>query len=137
MEYLKAFLAGFAATLIFHQGTLAALHAAKLWPKPPFAMAPTAPFRVPAVISLAFWGGVWSIALWLVIRGLPDAQYWGYAVLLGALAPSVVALFVVFPLKKMPLAGGWDPKVIVPVLMLNGAWGLGAAIFMRLAGLAG
>ena len=46
MEYLKVFLAGFVSTLVFHQGALAALHTAGLWPKPAFAMAPTAPFRL-------------------------------------------------------------------------------------------
>jgi hypothetical protein len=42
-----------------------------------------------------------------------------------------VALFVVFPLKGMPMAGGWDPKVIVGALILNGAWGLGCALILR------
>jgi len=32
----------------------------------------------------------------------------------------------------MGFAGGWDPKIIVGALLLNGAWGLGAALLMRL-----
>jgi hypothetical protein len=36
------------------------------------------------------------------------------------------------PIKGMGLAGGWDPKIIVSALLLNGAWGLGAALLMRL-----
>jgi hypothetical protein len=36
------------------------------------------------------------------------------------------------PIKGMGLAGGWDPKIIVGALLLNGAWGLGAALLMRL-----
>jgi hypothetical protein len=134
MEYIYAFVAGFVSTLIFHQGTLAALHAAKLWPKPAFSMAPTPPLNVPAVISLAFWGGIWGVALWFVIRGMTGAEYWTYATLLGAIGPSVVALFVVFPAKGMPVAGGWKPGVIIPVLILNGAWGLGVAVVMRVIG---
>lgn len=132
MEYIKAFVAGFVSTLVFHQGALAALYAAGYSPKAPFAMTATAPFKVPAVVSLAFWGGLWGIALWLAIRGLPEVRYWVVAVVLGALGPSLVALFVVFPLKGMPLAGGWDPKVIVGALILNGAWGLGVALLMSL-----
>lgn len=132
MEYLKAFIAGFVSTLVFHQGAMAALHAAGLWPKPPYAMTATAPFKVPAVISLAFWGGLWGIALWLAIAGAPEVRYWTLAVVLGALGPSLVALFIVFPLKGLPLAGGWDPKTIAAVLVLNGAWGLGVALFLRL-----
>jgi hypothetical protein len=30
------------------------------------------------------------------------------------------------------MAGGWSPKVILPVLLLNTAWGLGVAVLMRL-----
>jgi hypothetical protein len=132
MEYIKAFVAGFISTLVFHQGVLAALYAAGISPKAPFAMAPTAPFQIPAVISLAFWGGLWGIALWLAIRGAPELRYWLLALVLGALGPSIVALFVVFPLKGMPMAGGWDPKIIIGALLLNGAWGLGVALLMRL-----
>jgi hypothetical protein len=133
MEYVKAFLAGFVATLVFHQGAVAALHAAGLWPKAPFDMTATRPFRTPAVISLAFWGGLWGIALWLVILGAPEVRYWTLAAVLGAIGPSIVALFVVFPLKGMPLAAGWNPKIIAVVLFLNGAWGLGTALLLRLA----
>jgi len=131
MEYVKAFTAGFASTLTFHQGAVAALHAAGLWPKAPFAMTATAPFQVPAVISLALWGGLWGIALWLALLGAPDPRYWTLAAVLGAAGPSLVALFVVFPLKGMPLAAGWDPRVIAGVLFVNGAWGLGVAVLLR------
>lgn len=133
MEYAYAFAAGFISTLTFHQGTLFVLHKAGLWPKPAFAMATTKPFNVPAVISLAFWGGVWGILAWYLIRGMGGANYWLYATLFGAIGPSVVALFVVFPAKGLPMAGGWAPKVIIPVLILNGAWGLGVAVLMRVA----
>lgn len=132
MEMIKAFIVGFVSTLVFHQGALAVLYAAGMSPKAPFAMTATAPFHVPAVISLAFWGGLWGIVLWLAIRGASDLRYWTLAAVLGALGPSIVALFVVFPLKGMPMAGGWDPKIIVGALILNGAWGLGVALLMRL-----
>jgi len=36
----------------------------------------------------------------------------------------------VFPLKGMGVAGGWDPKIIVGALILNGAWGLGVSLLM-------
>ena len=132
MEYLSAFAAGLLATLIFHQGLLAALHAAGVAPKPAFEMSVTAPLRVPAVISLAFWGGVWGIGLWLVLRDEFGSRYWMLAAMLGALGPSVVALFVVFPLKGQPAGAGGDRSVIARVFALNGAWGLGFALLMRL-----
>lgn len=132
MEYLKAFAAGFISTLLFHQGALGVLHAVGFSPKKPFDMAATAPLQIPAVISLSFWGGLWGIALWLVIRGLPDLYYWSFALAFGAIWPSIVALFIVFPIKKMPIAGGWDPKIITGALILNGTWGLGVAFLMQL-----
>lgn len=137
MEYAYAFAAGFISTLSFHQGTLALLYAAGIWPKPPYPMAPTQPLKIPAVISLALWGGVWGIAGWLLIRKLAGTDYWLYATLFGAIAPSIVALFIVFPLKGMAMAGGWKPQVIIPVLVLNGAWGLGLATLMRIPAVLG
>ncbi|MGQ0562247.1 MAG: hypothetical protein ACT443_10270 [Gemmatimonadota bacterium] len=126
---LLAFVAGFLATLIFHQGGLALLNATGLTDRAPFGMAPAEPFGVPQTLSLAFWGGLWGIVLALVMGA--KVRY-GRAMLFGALAPSAVALFVVAPLKGMPVAGGWDPQVIVGALILNGLWGLGTAVFLRL-----
>ena len=132
MTWLKAFLAGFLSTLIFHQGLLAILHAAGASPRAAYALNPTPPLNVPAVLSLAFWGGVWGILLWLVIARAQGPRYWLLALLLGAIAPSAVALLVVLPLKGQPVGGGWNRAVVVGALLLNGAWGIGVAAFMRL-----
>ena len=132
MEFVKAFIAGFVSTLVFHQGAMVAMHAAGLWPKPAYPMTPTAPLKVPAVISLAFWGGLWGIVLWLAIRGQPELRYWLIALLVGAIGPTIVALFVVAPLKGQPAGAGGDRKIILGALLLNGIWGLGVALLMRL-----
>ena len=50
---------------------------------------------------------------------------------LGAILPTIVALFVVLPLKGAPIAGGWSPTMIGIALLLNGAWGFGAALLLR------
>ena len=72
------------------------LWAAGLAPFAPFSLAATAPFGVPAVISLAFWGGIWGILFAaLDSRFPPDGGYWLAAFLFGALAPSLVAWLVV------------------------------------------
>jgi hypothetical protein len=131
---LKSFLAGFLSTLIFHQGLLAVLHGAGATDRKPYPVTSTAPFGVPAVISLAFWGGIWGILLWLAIRSAAGTTYWLLAIVLGAVAPSIVALFVVFPLKGQPVAGGWQPAILVGALLLNGAWGIGVALFLCLFG---
>lgn len=132
MQALKSFIAGFISTLVFHQGVLAIFHVAGISPRAPFAMTPVPPLNIPSVISLAFWGGLWGIALWYMIRGSKRARYWTLAAVIGAIGPTAVALLVVLPLKGMPLGGGWDPKLIIGGLILNGAWGLGVAWMMRL-----
>lgn len=132
MSILKWFIAGFVATLVFHQGLLDLLYAADISPRAPFNLAATAPLRIPQVISLAFWGGVWAVALAPLLAKIAGARWWAAWIVAGAILPSAVALFVVFPLKGMPMAGGWDPKLIVGALLLNGAWGLGCAVVLRL-----
>src|SRR5436189_3798277 len=117
MIYLKAFIAGFASTLGFHQGVLWLLYAGGFLPRAPWNMTPVPPLNAPAVISLAFWGGIWGIVLWALIRASSDAAYWVKALVIGALGPSLVAWFVVMPLKGAGFAGGWDPNVIVTGLL--------------------
>ena len=130
--YVQSFVAGFVSTLVFHQGLLYLLHASGRVPFAPYNLTPVPPLGVPAVFSLAFWGGVWGIALWWLIANARGAQYWLRALAIGAIAPSAVALFLVFPLKGREFAAGWDPKIIVGALLLNGAWGIGVALFMKL-----
>ena len=132
MTHVKSFIAGFASTLVFHQGLLAVLYAAGASARAPWNMTPVPPFNAPAVISLAFWGGVWGIVLWALIRASRGAAYWAKALGIGALGPSSATWFVVMPMKGMGVAGGWDPKIIVGALLVNGAWGLGVALLMRL-----
>lgn len=129
---LLGFVAGFLATLVFHQLTLALLWGAGLAPFGPFQTAPTQPFGVPAVLSLAFWGGVWGIAYALVDnRWFPQGgAYWATAFSFGAILPSLVALLVVLPLKGKGL-GGWHPHLLVTVLLVNGAWGLGTGLILK------
>ena len=124
-----AFLAGFLAVLIFHQGAVGILHAFSAAPAP-FNLTPRAPFDVPAVVSAAFWGGLWAIALAFVVRRLTGLPYWLTALLFGALALSAAGWFVVGPIKGRP------PELQLSRVMIsfavNGAWGIGTAILFRL-----
>ena len=65
-QLLFGSVAGFLATVIFHQLALALLWIIGLAPSGPFPMVATRPFGAPAVFSLAFWGGVWGILFALV-----------------------------------------------------------------------
>lgn len=135
---LLAFVAGFLATIVFHQGGLAALNAMGLTDRAPFGMEPTKPFGVPQVLSLAFWGGVWGVILaWVLARPMNKAVYYLTALTFGAVMPTLIAFFVVAPLKGNPIAGGGDPKIIMGALILNGLWGLGTALFLQMLGVAG
>jgi hypothetical protein len=133
MPHVRAFIAGFVSTLVFHQGLLALLFASGISRLPAFNMTPVPPLGIPSVLSLAAWGGLWGIALWLMIRRSSGRRRWLLALTFGALLPTAVALFLVLPLKGMPMGGGFDPKLIIGALLLNGAWGLGVALCMKLA----
>ena len=132
VPFVQAFIAGFVSTLVFHQGVLALLYLAGAVPHAPYDLRAVPPLGLPAVISLAFWGGVWGAAIWSLLKRVGGAAYWVWAVVIGAIGPSAVALFIVYPLKGMPVAGGWDPKLLGTALLLNGTWGLGLALLMRL-----
>lgn len=128
MQWIKAFVAGFLATLIFHQGVFGLLYLAGVIPVPPFNLAAVPPFGVPSIVSVAFFGGLWGLPAWALIRKQSGAGYWISALIFGAIAPSLVALYLVFPLKGMDVTA----KTWVGALILNGAWGLGVGLFMRL-----
>jgi hypothetical protein len=137
-RWLFGFIAGFLATLIFHQLTLAVLWVVGLAPFGPFSMASTQPFGLPAVISLAFWGGVWGILFALIERSFPRRRYWLITFLFGAILPSLVALIVVLPLKGKPVGGGWHPSLLLTAFLINGAWGIGTGLtYKALSALSG
>lgn len=133
LHFLFAFVAGFVAVLIFHQGLLALLYSINFSPRAPYLSDPTQPFGIPQVWSLAFWGGVWGLILAAIAPYLPhDRRYWFAAFLFGAIVPTLVAFFIVAPLKGQPIAAGGNLAIIITVLLINGAWGIGTAWLWKL-----
>lgn len=130
MRWIKWFVAGALAVPLFHQPVLALMNAVGFIDRAPYAMDPTKPFGIPQVISLAFWGGVWGLILLLVIGRLSGPKYWTVALTFGAIAPTLVAAFLVAPLKGQP-AGG-NAKMAITGFLVNAAWGLGTALLARL-----
>jgi hypothetical protein len=131
-KFLFGFVAGFFATLIFHQLILTLLWGIGVAPFGPYPMAPTHPFGVPAVFSLAFWGGVWGILFaWIEGRFPSTRAYWLAAFVFGAVFPSLVALLVVLPMKGRPMGGGWHLPLLVTALLVNGAWGVGTGLILK------
>jgi hypothetical protein len=129
---LIGFIAGFLATLVFHQLTVAFLRGVGAVSFLPYSWTPTEPFGIPAVLSLSFWGGVWGIIFALIHGRFPGGVgYWVMAFLFGAVLPLLVALLVVLPLKGRPMGGGWQLPLLVAAFFANGAWGVGTGVFLR------
>ena len=98
LTHIRAFIAGFVSTLVFHQGAWQLLYLAGAVPHAAWDMTGVPPLGVASVLSLAFWGGLWGIAIWLLVRRQAGVKRWLLATLWGALLPSLVALFVALPL---------------------------------------
>ena len=128
------FLAGFVSVLVFHQGAAAFLHALELTPRAPYSLQPTQPLGVPQVMSSAFWGGVWGVLLAAALARLEGARLIVAAAAFGAIFPTLVAWFMVAPLKGNPVAAGFVPAAMMIGPIVNGAWGLGTGIGLALFG---
>ena len=134
VRHLSAFTAGFISVILFHQGMLTFLNQINFTKFTPYSTEPTQPFGIAAIWSMAFWGGIWGIILAIsTIRLRKKSSYWLAALLFGTFAPTTVFLFIVLPLKGMPVAGGWLISLIATGLMVNAAWGLGTALLLHLA----
>lgn len=127
------FVAGFLATLIFHQSLWFLFNQVGLIPldRPAWPLEAIPPLGVPLVVSKAFWGGVWGALLATALGRLTGVAYWTSWILVGAIALSLVAFYVVPPLKGEPIPPLW-PR-FAAALMLNGFWGFGTALLLRLA----
>jgi hypothetical protein len=119
------FLAAAISVLTFHAVAWWVLHLVGMMPTP-YPLSPTAPFGVPLIVSLTFWGALYGIPFGLVLRRLPKPLVlWGFA--LGLVA-CLVGWFVVRPLKGTPPVGG---SIVIPIVV-NGVWGIGVALLTPL-----
>ena len=130
-NYVRAFVAGFLSTLMFHQAVVGLFYMAGLFPRVPWNLAPVPPLGVPSVLSLAFWGGVWGIPIWYLMRHATGTAYWMRAIVFGAIGPTVVAILVVSRIKMGDFSAASNVQFWVGGLIVNGVWGLGLAMLMR------
>ena len=130
MRVFLGFIAGAIAVLTFHQGMVAALHAAGWVQFAPYPTAPVPPFGVPRIADLCFWGGLYGAAFGLAMPRFTWPA-WLNGLILGVIA-ALVGMFIVAPLKGLPIAGGWVPANILRSLVINGFWGLGVGIILPL-----
>jgi hypothetical protein len=124
------FLAGAIAALVFHQCVAEIFDIAGIGKMVAFRITPTLPFGIPAVVSLSFWGAMYGVVLALVAPRL-RRPLWQAGLGLGLLA-GLVTLFVVFPLKGLPVAHGGALWPIARTFILTASWGLGASLLLPL-----
>ena len=128
------FIAGALSVVLFHQGAAALLYALEITPRAPFSMQPTRPLGVPQLVSIAFWGGVWGALLAASLARLDGVRLVVAATIFGAIFPTLVAWFVVAPLKGQPVAAGFAPAAMMIGPIVNGAWGLGTGLGLAFFG---
>jgi len=125
------FLAGAISVFVFHQGFIFIGWRLGMLPNAPYSLEPTAPLGVPRVISSAFWGGLWGIALALLLERLRRTDWLWVAILFGGILLPLAGILVVTPLKGGEVA--WPSStMLLRGFIINGVWGLGAALLYRL-----
>lgn len=133
LQWPVAFAAGFVAVLALHQPVLGLLASAGITQAVPYASKAVGPLGVPQFISAAFWGGLWGVVLHAVSRRWPvNAGFVLKALLFGMVFPTLVAWFVVAPIKGLPMAGGFKANSMFTGLCVNAAWGLGTGVLLAL-----
>jgi hypothetical protein len=131
---MVGFASGFISVVVFHQGALALLHALQIVSSAPYPLAPSRPFGIPQLWSLAFWGGLWGLLLALSLGRLDGARLVLAATLFGAVLPTLVAWFIVAPLKDQPMAAGFVPLAMMVGPIVNAAWGFGTGLGLAILG---
>ena len=87
----------------------------------------SAAWLYPRIVWGGIWGALFLLPLWqrrVLIKGL-----------IYSLGPTLVQLFVVFPVKANKGALGLDLGTLTPVFVIifNATWGVAAAIWLRWA----
>ena len=133
VQWPIAFAAGFISVLALHQPVLAILSSAGITQAVPYATKAVGPLGVPQFVSAAFWGGLWGVVLHGLSRRWPvDGAFLLKALIFGMICPTVVAWFIVAPIKGLPIAGGFKFNNMLTGLCVNAAWGLGAGLLLAL-----
>ena len=125
---IPGFIGGFLAVLTFQQAMVGLLHATDVIGGAPFSLAPVPPFRVPQLLDLCFWGGVWGLAFALVVQWVPGSALI-QGILLG-IAAVLAAHLLIVPLKGGSISQGWEFHGLAVSLAINCFWGIGVALLL-------
>ena len=130
---LIGFIAGALSVLVFHQLGFWIANELGYARAPLYSLRPVPPWGVPAILSLAFWGGLWGMAAAFLVPRLPrpfnDVLGW---VLFAAIIVTLVNWFVVLPIKGAPMGGGFRLPGLVVVPLVYALWGFGMWLIARL-----
>jgi len=130
MRAFLGFVAAAISVLTFHQGMWALLYALGSMPRPPYPINPMPPFGVPLIVDLCFWGGLYG-AVFGLLRPRFTWPLWLSGLIMGIIA-ALVGMFIVAPIKGMPMAAGWKVGGMVNSFLINGCWGLGVGLILPL-----
>jgi hypothetical protein len=134
------FIAAAISVLIVHEGIIQLLHMAGYIPRKGWTMTPAvAPFGVPYLVNLVFWGGLWGVLFALVYNWIPGGMAWLKGLIFG-LFIVVVSNWILLPLIKgnvfgvanQVLFGGYNPTRMLIVAAIVGGFGLGLGIIYGL-----
>ena len=87
------------------------------------------PLSAPWLYPRLVWGGIWGLLFLLPLM----RKRFLYRGLIFSLGPTIVQLFIVFPVKASKGIMGFDLGLLTPlfVFVFNAIWGLTAAIWLR------
>ncbi|MUK51188.1 hypothetical protein [Aliivibrio fischeri] len=121
MNYLKQFLTGFLLTLIFHQGIIVIGYFFGIFPNFPYSIIPTEPFLIPSIISISLFGGV---IIWYLVKRFKGSILW----ILSGLLLIMFFTIIIAPLKEIYI----NTARFFNIFILNGDWGIGNTLFVKL-----
>ncbi|MDI1287725.1 MAG: hypothetical protein PSV46_25295 [Reyranella sp.] len=120
------FVAGSVSVLIFHQLGFLIANELGLLKVQLYSLRPVPPLGVPAILSSAFWGGLWGIIAAFAVPRLPQAVDGPLGwMLFAAVIVTFVNWFIVLPIKGAPVGGGFRMPGVVIVPLVYAFWGFG------------
>lgn len=131
---IAGFVAGFVGVLVFHQLGFYIANELGLLKVQLYSGRPVPPFGVPAILSSAFWGGLWGMAGAYIVPRLPSAVDGplGWMLFAGVVV-TLVNWFVVLPIKGAPVGNGFRMPGVVVVPLVYAFWGMGMWVIFGLA----
>lgn len=131
---LIGFIAGFLATVIFHQGLLELFFRLGIISfNKAYSIKPTYPFGIPAFISSSFWGGIWGIIGLFVFRNyITKKRFFLLFSIFDGIFPPLIYCVVVVPVKHIDPSTIFYPKRLLLMFIINFIFGFGTALIIKI-----